>query len=72
MNEIERVVGLLEAGNAGFPSRAADLIRKLDAENQRLKKGLANLDRHVDFARRCVFRMDPKIITEIIEDMKHG
>ena len=72
MNETERVVAMLEAGNAGFPSRAADLIRKLDAENQRLKKGFAILARHVDFASRCGFKMDPKIVNELIEEMKNG
>lgn len=69
MNETERVLAMLEAGNLGMPSRAAQVIRTLAAENAIMKSTIARVERHLDFASRCKFSPDLKVLMEYFDDM---
>ena len=69
MNETERVLAMLEAGNLGIPSRAAQVVRTLAAENAIMKSTIARVERHLDFASRCKFNPDPKVLMGYFGDM---
>lgn len=69
MNETERVVAMLEAGNLSIPSRAAKVIRTLAEENAIMKSTIERVKRHLDFASRCKFKPDPKDVMIYFDDM---
>jgi hypothetical protein len=69
MNETERVLAMLEAGNLGMPSRAAQVIRTLAAENSLMKSTIKRVERHLDFASRCKMNPDPKTLMAYFDDM---
>ena len=70
MNETERVIAMLEAGNLGIPSRAARVIRTLAAENAIMKSTIARVENHLDFAIRSRLNPDPKILMQYFGDME--
>jgi hypothetical protein len=69
MNETERVIAMLEAGNNGMPSRAAKVIRELSTENTLMKYTIARVQRHLDFASRSKLNPDPKLLMAYFEEM---
>lgn len=69
MNETERVLAMLEAGNLGTPSRAAQVIRTLAAENEIMKSTIERVKRHLDFASGCKFNPEPKALMVYFDDM---
>ena len=69
MNETERVLAMLEAGNNGMPSRAAKVIRELATENTLMKYTIARVQRHLVFASQSKINPDPKMLMAYFEEM---
>ena len=70
MNEIERVVAMLESGNLGIPSRAAKLIRNLARENHLMRSTIERVERHLDFTIKSKIKPDPEGLMKYFEEMR--